>query len=138
MKISTAFPSNYIKCSDLKDRPVRVKMNYIKMEDIGDDHKPVLYFIGKEKGMVLNKTNANVIAMMFGDDTDNWAGGEVELFPTETDFQGKRVDAIRVRMPSRQVDQADRIAPNARARQQEPPPPPPRDEDDFADDPIPF
>ncbi len=140
MKISSAFPSNYIKASDLQGRPVRVRMNYVKIEKIGDDEKPVLYFIGKEKALALNKTNANVIALMYGDDTDNWAGGEIEIYPTETDFQGKRVDAIRVRMASRQVDQNDRIAPNARARQEQepPPPPPPHDNTGAFDDEIPF
>ena len=140
MKISSAFPSNYIKASDLQNRPVRVRMNYVKIEKIGDDEKPVLYFIGKEKGLVLNKTNANVIALIYGDDTDNWSGGDIEIYPTETDFQGKRVDAIRVRLPSRQIDQNDRIAPNSRARyeQEPPPPPPPHDNAGAFDDEIPF
>lgn len=114
MRVSTAFPSNYIKCEDLQGRPARVKMNYIKMEDIGDDHKPVLYFIGKEKGLVLNKTNAGVISSMYGDETDHWSSQEIEIYPTETDYQGKRVPAIRVRPPTRQADQT--FAPNARAR----------------------
>jgi hypothetical protein len=139
MKVSSAFPSNYIKCADLQGRSVRVKINYIKMEDIGDDNKPVLYFIGKEKGLVLNKTNANVISMLYGDETDDWPGCEIEMYPTETDFQGKRVDAIRVRKPTKQLDQGDRIAPNARARQeqQDSPSPPLHDNSGAFDDEIP-
>lgn len=99
MKISAAFPSNYLKAADLQDRAVRVVMERVAMEDIGSDHKPVLYFEGKEKGLVLNKTNANNIAAAYGDDTNDWAGREIELFPTIVDFQGRSVDAIRVRAP---------------------------------------
>ena len=99
MKISAAFPGQYIKAADLQDKAVRVQMDRIAIEDIGGDQKPVLYFVGKEKGMVLNKTNANNISHAYGDDTDNWAGQEIELFPTMVDFQGRSVEAIRVRMP---------------------------------------
>lgn len=139
MKVSSAFPSNFIKCEDLQNRPARVKMNYVKLEDIGDDNKPVLYFIGKEKGMVLNKTNASAISAMYGDETENWSGEEIEIYPTETDYQGKRVPAIRIRPPSRQAS-PERVAPNARTRSEAPEDrfPPPVDNAAAFDDEIPF
>ena len=99
MRIGEAFPSNYIKASDLQGRDVSVVMADVKMEDIGSDHKPVLYFKGKEKGLVLNKTNGAMISEMYGDDTEDWFGKVIVLYPTKTDFQGKRVDAIRVKNP---------------------------------------
>lgn len=99
MKISAAFPSNYLKASDLQDRNIMVKIDRVEMETIGDDSKPVLYFIGKEKGMVLNKTNATNISNVYGDDTTDWHGQEIVLFPAMVDFQGKSVEAIRVRAP---------------------------------------
>ncbi len=99
MKISSAFPSNYLKAADLQDRNVMVKMDRVSLEKIGDDEKPVLYFVGKEKGMVLNKTNASNIAVVYGDDTTDWRDQELVLFPAMVDFQGKSVEAIRVRAP---------------------------------------
>lgn len=99
MKISSAFPSDYLKAADLQDQNVRVVMSHVEMKDIGDDHKPVLHFQGKDKGLVLNKTNANNITHAYGDDTDGWAGKEIILYPTMVDFQGKSVEAIRVRSP---------------------------------------
>jgi hypothetical protein len=99
MKISDAFPSNYLKATDLQDRNVIVSINYVKMDKIGEDDKPVLFFVGKEKGMVLNKTNANNIAAIYGDDTQAWRDKEIVLFPAMVDFQGKTVEAIRVRAP---------------------------------------
>lgn len=96
MKMSDAFPSKYLKCSDLQGRTVTATISHTEMESVGDDNKPVLYFKGKEKGLVLNKTNAGVIADMYGDDSDGWQGKGISLRPTRVDFQGKRVDAIRV------------------------------------------
>jgi len=99
MRISAAFPSDYLKAADLDGRNVMVKMDRVEMRDIGGDHKPVLYFLGKEKGVVLNKTNSNNIALAYGDDTDDWHGKEIVLFEAMVDFQGKTVSAIRVRTP---------------------------------------
>ena len=72
------------------------------MESVGQDShdtKPVLHFQGAQKGMVLNKTNANVITILYGDETDNWIGKQIELYPTQTDFRGEIVDCIRCRAP---------------------------------------
>jgi hypothetical protein len=99
VNIGAAFPSTYLKAADLAGRTVTVTMEHVRMEDIGDDHKPVLYFKGKEKGLVLNKTNGAVIAELYGDETDQWMGEQIEIFPTTTDFQGKRVACLRVQAP---------------------------------------
>lgn len=101
MNINGAFPSSYLKASDLAGRRVLVTISHVAMEDIGDDHKPVLYFAGKEKGLVLNKTNANMICEICqNDETDAWKGHAVVLYATKVDFQGKRVDAIRIDYPA--------------------------------------
>lgn len=99
MKVSDAFPSKYISAPDLKGSNVRVVMQHIEIEKVGDDTKPVLYFQGKQKGLVLNKTNSKAIADVYGDEMDDWTGQELILFPIMTDYQGKQVDAIRVRAP---------------------------------------
>jgi hypothetical protein len=96
MKVSDAFPSNYLKAADLQRRKVSVRIKSIATEEVGSEHKLVIYFEGKEKGMILNKTNAMTLAYAFGDETDNWAGATIELYPTMTSFQGKPVEAIRI------------------------------------------
>lgn len=117
MRISTAFPSSYIKAGDLNGRNVRVLIDRVEMEDIGGEIKPVLYFQGKEKGMVLNKTNSNNIAVAYGDETDDWHGKELVLFPAMVDFQGRTVEAIRVRLPTAKdrMDRSQVTPPPARA-----------------------
>lgn len=100
MRISEEFPSQYLKASDLGGRDIRVTMGRVERETIGTDKKLVLYFKGKEKGLVLNKTNANTIGDGYGDDTDEWFDQPLILFSVKTDYQGKVVDAIRCRVPT--------------------------------------
>jgi hypothetical protein len=100
MKISETFPSKYLKASDLQGRDVKVVMQHVEMEKLGDDLKPILYFKGKDKGLCLNKTNSNTIADAYGDDTDDWGDQPLVLFSVMVDFQGKVGPAIRVRAPT--------------------------------------
>lgn len=113
MKIGAAFPGQYLKAADLQGKRVQVVIEKVDMEDIGGETKPVLHFKGKNRGVVLNKTNANAIWGINGsDDTDDWPGTAITLFPTRVEFQGKRVDAIRIDPPDRPVAQpARRFAP---------------------------
>jgi hypothetical protein len=102
--MNDAFPSKYLKESDLKGREVTVTIRSVEMEDVGTDsspeEKPVLHFNGKEKGLVLNRTNAGAIAAEYGDEMDDWAGKKVIIYPTTTPFKGKTVPCLRIRVPS--------------------------------------
>lgn len=102
MNINQAFPSKYIKASDLKDQTHVVKIADVKIEEVGQNKetKPVAYFEGKQKGMVLNKTNSRKIASLAGSpETEDWVGVEVAIYPTETEFGGESVECIRIKAP---------------------------------------
>jgi hypothetical protein len=101
MKISSAFPSDYLKAADLdEDTPRTLKMQRIEFGvKIGDDEKPILYFSGEPKGLVLNKTNANIIKKTYGEETDDWIGKDIVLYFAMVEFKGDMVEAIRVRAP---------------------------------------
>ena len=103
MKISAAFPSNYLKCADLGGQPRIVNVRACVLEELGQgkdkEKKPVLYFNKGSKGLVLNVTNAKAIAKTYGDDTANWTGKPIEIYPTQVEFKGELVDGIRVRVP---------------------------------------
>jgi arabinogalactan endo-1,4-beta-galactosidase len=106
MKMSEEFPSKYLKAADLQGREVRVIMQNVEREKIGDDTKPVLYFKGKDKGVVLNKTNAGTISDAYGDDSDDWFDQPLILFSVMVDFQGKVGPAIRCRVPTAKDNKA--------------------------------
>ena len=100
MNIDTVFPSKYLKSSDIGDQQPVVAIDRVEIEEIGrdEDSKPVIYFMGMNKGLVLNKTNAKKIIEITGSkDTEMWAGTKVRLYATETQFAGDTVDCIRIK-----------------------------------------
>ena len=72
--------------------------------------------------MPLNMTNFDAVADICGDDTEDWPGKEIELYPTTTRMGGEIVDCVRVRKP----------------RELEPAPPKPTEPSPEMDDGIPF
>lgn len=101
MKLSDAFPSNYIKSEDLKGRDVTVVIASATIEMIGKERKLVLTLQGHDKGMICNKTNAGRLAYLYGEETDNWVGKEFILTSEFVEFQGKTVKGLRVRPPQK-------------------------------------
>lgn len=99
MKASAAFPSTYLKAADLDGKNLLLKMHHVDMEKVGEDSKPILFFVGIDKGLVLNRTNTAKIVQSYGDEMDDWEGQEIVLFPAMVDFKGETVEAIRVRAP---------------------------------------
>ena len=97
--IADAFPSNYLKAADLQNRTIKLKIDKVIFEEIGQnkDRKPVVYFADVKKGLVLNKTNATTIGAVHGQEFEGWTGKEIELFEQMVPFQGRNVAAIRVR-----------------------------------------
>lgn len=124
MKMSGVF-STHLKAEELgPNKRVIVTISDVKMEKVGDDTKPVLYFDGKEKGLALNKTNTNaLIDILSTDESDAWIGRKVCLYTTKVDYQGQRVLAIRM---DAAVPQPER--PAARPTRE-----PGQDDDEFAD-----
>jgi hypothetical protein len=102
MRISEAYPSKYLKAADLDGQDRTVSIRACVQEELGQgaemEVKPVLYFDGGQKGLVLNKTNAQAIVEDYGDDTEAWTGREIVLFIQKVTFQGKLTPAIRVRV----------------------------------------
>lgn len=94
MNIEEAFPSKYIAAADLQGRFISATISHVTMEKMGDDMKPVLWFVGKQKGLTINKTKKTILVDAFGPETTAWAGKQVSLRPVKTTFQGKLVDAI--------------------------------------------
>jgi hypothetical protein len=102
VNIDNAFPSAYLKASDLGSNAPVVTIDRIEVEPVGRDKemKPIVYFVGKEKGLVLNKTNGRKIAELVGSkDTDDWHGCQIRIYATETEFGGETVECIRVKAP---------------------------------------
>ena len=94
--------SRYLRAEDIKrDTKFRIKAvtEEVLEKDGKAEKKLVVWFTNDERGLVLNKTNNRTIRGAFGDDTANWIGKIIILFPMMTDLRGKMTPALRVRIP---------------------------------------
>lgn len=138
MKISDAYPSKYLKSSDLQGREIKVVISHVTIEELtgdrGAESKPVLYFEGKQKGVVLNRTNSDTISHAYGDETDDWPGCELIIFSQRVQGPNGMTDGIRFRIPPRKAGKATITSGVEQIRRQETPPL----TDDEMNDSIPF
>ncbi len=94
-----SLPSNWLKAADF-EKPRLLTIKAFRVEKVGDEQKPVVFFAEDERGLVLNITNGNSIEDIAGSaDPATWTGKRIVLYKTETEMKGKRTDCIRVRAP---------------------------------------
>ena len=64
MRISQTFASKYMKVADLDGGDMLATIDRAVEEEVGKDKqsKPVLYLNGQQRGIVLNRTNAERLA----------------------------------------------------------------------------
>lgn len=111
---------------------MRVVISAVDVEDVKDsdtnksEKKLVCHFMGKDKAMILNRTNCEAIEQITGtEDYASWVGTAVVLYVDPTiKFGGKTVGGLRIR--------------SVTASAPPPPPPPAATFADDDDDPIPF
>src|SRR5262249_61112454 len=96
------FTSNYLRAADLAGKECIVTIDRVETALFENDgkkqQKAVTHF--KEAGIkpfVTNKTNLMLIAAAHGDDTDNWPGKRIVVYPDMVAFKGQVQEAIRVK-----------------------------------------
>ncbi|MGC9190127.1 MAG: hypothetical protein ACP5GG_05365 [Conexivisphaera sp.] len=93
-------PSSYLRASDLPPKPVAYVIEGVEVRIFDGVQKLVLSFKGERKRLILNKTNAAILAAMYGRDTELWKGKEVTLVKRLiTTSDGQQAMAIRVVRP---------------------------------------
>ena len=99
MSIFKLFPSKYLKPHDIEDGEI-VTIKAVMVERVGVDQeeKPIVFFNEHDKGVILNKTNAEAIAKVFGEEEDDWPGKRLALVtvPSRTP-QGEATTSIRMK-----------------------------------------
>lgn len=99
MHIDSLFPSKYLAAADLNGKDLVLTIDSWEIDAVGidEEQRPILHFKNAEKGMVLNRTNADTISAMYGPEVDDWVGKPITIYPTTTRYGKKTVACIRVR-----------------------------------------
>jgi hypothetical protein len=107
MNLNDVKKSNFLKKEDVGQGALatiaKVDQENVAKEGAPHEYKVCLYFTEFEKPMVLNSTNAQIVAKITGQEEDiekTWIGARVVLYndPNIT-FQGKLIGGIRIRAP---------------------------------------
>lgn len=96
------FPSKYLCHADLAGADLTLTIGRLEKQELvmkggGKKTKWIMAFRDHAKELVLNQTNAESIAHMYGIKAEAWIGKRVTFFPTRAKFGKDMVDAIRVR-----------------------------------------
>lgn len=95
-------PSDFVAAVELKGRDVTVTITKVEKESLKmkggiSEVKPVLSFKESPRKLVLNRTNADSIAHLYGTEAEDWVGKRIIIYPTTTQCGRENVDCIRVR-----------------------------------------
>lgn len=101
MNIHKLFPSKWVGAADLEGKTPTLNIRALTIEEVGappnTEEKPVMWFEGATKGLILNKTNGLAVAALYGPETDNWVGRPVQMYTAKVRAFGATHDAIRLR-----------------------------------------
>lgn len=119
------FPNDYVSAPELQSRDVvltiaAVSKEMLQKTDGKSKGEMVLRFKGTTKKFVCNKTNATLIAGIYGTRAEEWIGKRITLYPTRCLAFGETVDCIRVRDTAPAAPQAPAAAQPAAETKPEP------------------
>jgi hypothetical protein len=122
MRKHDIFPSKYQSAADLGGKPHVLEIASAPLETMTNNgteqRKVVVYFKNAKKRLPLNLTNFDAISAIAGtDETDDWPGTRIEVYPTTTEMKGETRPCIRIRAPSAPEPQ---LVPKAKSKQPEP------------------
>jgi len=96
VKVSETYQgSNNINTEDMDIFDKDFTIKDVSLEEYNEKDKFKLEFLETEKSFVLNKTNAEHLAQVLGDETDGWIGAKIRFQKTKVKFEGKLTDALR-------------------------------------------
>jgi len=102
MHIRLMFPTDYVTAADLNGQDKTVTIASLSQEELTmqggiKETAWIVTFAEAKKKLVLNKTNAKTIAKLHGDESDDWIGKQITLYPTTCKYGRDTVDCIRIR-----------------------------------------
>jgi len=100
--VKLLFPKRYLSHADVIESDKTYEIEKVVLRDLrteqGTERRPVIRLRGEDKSLVLNATNANIIADIHNQpDPTKWPGLRITLYATTCQAFGRTVDCLRVR-----------------------------------------
>ena len=97
MNVLEMYRSSYLKSDDLNGQAFCFTITDCSAEKVGEGEKRlVLAFLEVSSLMILDRTNTNMLAELYGPETSEWRGKVIKLAPSTTLFLGEIVKYIRI------------------------------------------
>ncbi|MBT7488500.1 MAG: hypothetical protein HN673_19215 [Rhodospirillales bacterium] len=96
MNVHEMYRSDYMKSDDLNGQALCLSITECLAEKAGGDERLVLAFFEVPSLMILDRTNTNMLAELYGPETSEWRGKVIKLAPSTTLFLGQVVKYIRI------------------------------------------
>lgn len=102
MHYEAMFKGDYIQAVEFNGKAPTLTITKLTFVDMEDDtgktrSKGVLWFRETDRGWVMNRTNAQCLAAMFGHETDDWMGRRVTLVSEIVSVGKQKKLGIRVK-----------------------------------------
>ncbi len=100
MKAIELAPPAHLAAEDLTgDTLVTIESAFMTKVGEKREDKGAVKFKEFSRAMVINRTNVKRLIDLLGGETDAWVGKQITIYPSETDFAGKTVPCLRVKVP---------------------------------------
>ena len=97
MNVLEMYRSNYMKSDSLNGQAFCFTITDCSAEKVGEGEKRlVLAFLEVSSLMILDRTNTNMLAELYGQETSEWIGKVIKLAPSTTLFLGQVVKYVRI------------------------------------------
>lgn len=98
--------SPFIKGDDLEEgeRKVVTIKTAEEVDFPSGDKVPVISFLELEQKLTLNKTRIKKLVEILGDDTDEWIGKKIAIYPIDVQFNGKTMPGVAVAAPPKKLN----------------------------------
>ena len=96
MNVHKMYRYNYMKSDDLNGQALCLSITECLAEKVGGDERLVLAFFEVPSLMILDRTNTNMLAELYGPETSEWIGKTIRLAPSTTLFLGQVVKYVRI------------------------------------------
>jgi hypothetical protein len=96
MNVHEMYRSDYMKADSLNGQAFCFTITDCSAEKAEGDERLVLAFFEVSSLMILDRTNTNMLAELYGPETSEWIGKVIKLAPSTTLFLGQVVKYVRI------------------------------------------